>query len=121
MKIRLPIIGIVGFFSLSAPPLHAQEKTTREGTAEVWDKTKQTSKELGNAVAKKTKETVSAVEDVIDKPDADAHTVNVIVTEKGVQMPKNVPAGKTAFVVKNTARRSTTSRSKATTLRRAFG
>ena len=30
--------------------------------------------------------------------------MNVIVTDKSVQMPKNVPAGKTAFVVKNSGK-----------------
>ncbi len=77
------------------------EKTVSEKTAEVWDKTKETAKDAGEAIADKTKKAVSAVENAIDKPDADAHKVNVEVTDKGIEMPKSLPAGKTAFIVKN--------------------
>lgn len=82
----------------------AEEKTTGEKTAEAWDKTKQTTKEVGSAVVKKTKEAIAAVEHKIDKPDADARKVNVQLSDKGVQMPGSLPAGKTAFIVKNTGK-----------------
>ncbi len=80
------------------------EKTVSEKTAEVWDKTKETTKDAGNAIADKTKKAVSAVEDAIDKPDADAHKVNVSVTDGGIDMPKSLKPGKTAFIVKNTGK-----------------
>ena len=68
---------------------------------EVWDKTKQTSKKIGHEVAKETRKTVATVEHAIDKPDADAHKVNVTVTDSGIQMPQSLHSGKTAFVVRN--------------------
>lgn len=82
----------------------SEEKTVGEKSAEAWDKTKETTKEVTEAVVKKTKETVAAVEHKIDQPDADAKKVNVQVTDKGVQMPKSLAAGKTAFIVKNTGK-----------------
>jgi len=40
----------------------------------------------------------------VDKPDADSRRVDVKISDKGVQMPKSLPAGKTAFVVTNTGK-----------------
>lgn len=94
----------VAVFAISLAVVYGEDKSVGEKSAEVWDKTKETSKEVGNAVVKKTKEAVAAVEDAIDKPDADARKVNVTVTDKGVQMPTSLPAGKTAFIVKNTGK-----------------
>ena len=93
----------------------AEEKTVSEKTAETWDATKkktkevskavvETTKETSKAVVKKTKETVKAIEHSIDTPDADARKVQVKVTDGGVQMPRNLPAGKTAFIVANTGK-----------------
>jgi iron uptake system EfeUOB component EfeO/EfeM len=83
---------------------HAQEKSAGEKSAEVWEQTKKTTKEVGTAVATKTKEAVARVEDAIDKPDADAQKVQVTITDKGVQMPKSLAPGKTAFMVKNSGK-----------------
>jgi|GEM_PF-1182369 len=93
----------------------AEEKTVSEKTAEVWDDTKKTTKkvtkavvkttkETGKAVAKKTKETVKAIEHSIDTPDADARKVEVTITDAGVQMPRSLRPGKTAFIVKNSGK-----------------
>jgi len=82
----------------------AEEKTVSEKSAEVWDKTKKKTKEITTTVAKKTKETVKAIEHKIETPDADARKVQVKVTDAGVQMPRNLPAGKTAFIVANTGK-----------------
>ena len=82
----------------------AEEKTVSEKSAEVWDKTKKKTKEITTTVAKKTKETVKAIEHKIDTPDPDARKVQVKVTDAGVQMPRNLPAGKTAFIVANTGK-----------------
>ena len=100
------ILGLVGAAAVSISPagFGAEEKSVSEKSAEVWDKTKETSKEVGHTVAKKTKETVAAIEDAIDKPDADAHKVNVTVTDHDIQMPRSLSAGKTAFMVKNTGK-----------------
>src|SRR5688572_26122301 len=93
----------------------AAEKTVAEKTEEVWDETKKktkevtkavvdTTKETSKTVAKKTKETVKAIEHKIDSPDADARKVNVTINDGGVQMPRSLPAGKTAFIVKNSGK-----------------
>jgi hypothetical protein len=101
----------------------AQAETVAEKTEEVWDKTKAKTKQVTKTVAKKTKqaaktvaretketartvknktkETVNAIEHKIDTPDADARKVPVTINDGGVQMPASLPAGKTAFVVKN--------------------
>lgn len=81
-----------------------EDKTVGEKSAEAWDKTKETTKEVSNAVVKKTKETVEAIEHKIDQPDADARKVEVTVTDKGVKMPKSLAAGKTAFIVTNSGK-----------------
>jgi iron uptake system EfeUOB component EfeO/EfeM len=95
---------VIGAFAACAPLVQAEEKSVGEKSAEVWDKTKEKTKEVGSAVVKKTKETVAAVEDAIDKPDTDARTVDVKITDQGVQMPARIAAGKTAFVVTNTGK-----------------
>ena len=93
----------------------AEEKTVSEKSAEVWDETKkktkevskavvETTKETSAAVVKKTKETVKAIEHSIDTPDADARKVQVTITDEGVQMPRSLRAGKTAFIVANTGK-----------------
>ena len=111
MNTKIFIIALLAVsfcFTLS----QAEEKTVAEKTEEVWDKTKQKTKEVSKTVAtetteaaktvaKKTKETVKAIEHKIDAPDADARKVNVTINDGGVQMARSLPAGKTAFIVKN--------------------
>jgi len=104
MKMKLFSTCCAGLVATSGLVLAAEEKTAGEKSAEVWDKTKQKTKEVSNAVIKKTKEAVDAVEHKIDQPDVDARKVDVKVTDKGVQMPKSLAAGKTAFVVANTGK-----------------
>lgn len=101
--------------SLCFTVAQAEEKTVGEKTAEVWDETKKTTKKVSKAVVKttketsaavvkKTKETVKAIEHSIDTPDADARKVQVTITDTGVQMPRSLRAGKTAFIVANTGK-----------------
>ncbi len=85
-------------------PLEAQEKSVSQKTAEVWNKTKATTKKVSRTVAKTTRDTVNRVEAAVREPDADARKVTVKVNDKGVQMPKSLSAGKTAFVVTNTGK-----------------
>lgn len=96
-------IFLIAFLACSfcCAPAQAEEKTVSEKSAEVWDKTKKKTKEISKTVAKKTKETVNAIEHKIDTPDADARKVKVSITDRGVQMPGSLPAGKTAFIVTN--------------------
>jgi iron uptake system EfeUOB component EfeO/EfeM len=95
--------------------VQAEEKTVSEKSAEAWDATKKktkevskavvkTTKETSNAVVKKTKETVKAIEHSIDTPDADARKVQVRITDEGVEMPRSLRPGKTAFIVANTGK-----------------
>ncbi len=97
-------IGAAAAFALGAERVVAEDKTAGEKSAEIWDRTKQKTKDVSKAVAEKTKETVEAIEHKIDRPDAEARKVDVKVTDKGVQMPKSLPPGKTAFAVTNTGK-----------------
>jgi iron uptake system EfeUOB component EfeO/EfeM len=107
MKTKRMLIGSVALLSVAfAMPARAAEKSASEKTSEAWDATKKTTKDVTHKVVKKTKEVVSAAEAAVTKPDADARKVNVTVTDSGVQMPGNVAAGKTAFVVKNTGKQA---------------
>src|SRR5688500_235745 len=114
MNTKLFIIAALAV-SFYFPVVQAEEKTVAEKTEEVWDETKKktkevtkavvdTTKETSKTVAKKTKETVKAIEHKIDSPDPDARKVNVTINDGGVQMPRSLPAGKTAFIVKNTGK-----------------
>ncbi len=105
---------------MALPARAADEKTVKEKTAEVWDKTKEVAKETGEVIADKTKQAVAAVEDAIDKPDADARTVNVQITDKGIQMDQSLSAGKTAFVVKNTGKEKHNFEIEGTNLEKSF-
>ena len=104
IKILFSLLVAVGLGGASST--RAAEETVGEKTAEAWDATKKTTKAVTKTVVKKTKEAANAVEDAIVNPDADARKVNVTVTDKGVQMPGNIAAGKTAFVVKNSGKKS---------------
>jgi uncharacterized cupredoxin-like copper-binding protein len=102
---KTPIVSLVaaGLF-LGLAMVQAEEKTAGEKASEMWDQTKETAKEVGSAIADKTRETIARIEDAIDKPDDDARKVEVQLNESGVQMPKTLSPGKTAFVVKNTGK-----------------
>ncbi|MEP6821721.1 MAG: cupredoxin domain-containing protein [Chthoniobacterales bacterium] len=118
---RVLTIALAAAFVASALPARAEEeKTVTEKTAEVWDKTKEVAKETGEVIADKTKEAVAAVEDAIDKPDADAKKVNVQITDKGIQMDHSLPAGKTAFIVKNTGKEKHNFEIEGTNLTKSF-
>lgn len=91
-------------FSFSSALAQKEEKTLGEKTSEAWEKTKETTMDVTNTVVKKTKEAVKAVEHKIDNPDADANKVAVTITDKGVQMPRSLPDGKTAFIVTNSGK-----------------
>ena len=95
-------LAVAAAFVLAAAPGTAEEKTVGEKSAEIWDKTKATTKDVTQKVVKKTKEAANRVEAAVREPDADARKVDVKVNDKGVQMPKSLQAGKTAFIVTNT-------------------
>ena len=97
-------IAVVMTFSLGLVGAQAEDKTVGEKSAEVWDKTKQKTQEVTRGVVDTSKKVVERVESAIDKPDADARRVDVKVSEKGIQMPKTLTPGKTAFVVVNSGK-----------------
>jgi len=99
--------------ALSLPAFGADDKTIGEKTSDTLKKAGEKTKEAGEvvvdktkaagkAVANETKKAVDAVKDAVT-PDADAKRVEVTLADKRVELPKSIPAGKTAFVVKNTS------------------
>lgn len=112
------LLAIITAFG--AKQLQAAEKTTSEKTAEAWDATKKTTKDVTQKVMEKTKEVASAAEAAVTKPDSDAKKVEVKVTDKGVQLPSNLAAGKTAFVVKNTGKQAHNFRVEGSGLKKSF-
>ena len=103
IKLALKIVAAIAF-ALVIAPLQAEEKSVGQKTAEVWDKTKATTKDVTRKAVGKTKQVANRVEAAVRAPDADAHKVPVKVNDKGVQMPNTLKAGKTAFVVTNTGK-----------------
>lgn len=89
--------------TFAATPAGGQE-TIGQKTSRVWNKTKAKTKEVTRKTVKKTKQVVNRVEAAVREPDADAAKVQVKVSDSGVQMPKNLSPGKTAFIVTNTGK-----------------
>jgi hypothetical protein len=88
--------------ALSVTALGADDKTIGEKTTDTLQKAGEKTKEAGKAVVNETKKAVEAVKDAVT-PDSDARRVDVTLEDKRVELPKQIPAGKTAFVVKNSA------------------
>jgi hypothetical protein len=97
MKTVVLTMCVIGLFTAMLP---AQE-TVKEKAADAWDTTKHTAKQVGRTLKRDTKKAANAVVESV-RPDPDAHRVEVKVTSNALDMPKSVPAGKTAFVVTNT-------------------
>jgi polyhydroxyalkanoate synthesis regulator phasin len=98
--------------ALSTTVLAADERTLGEKTSDTLqkagEKTKEagrdaveTTKEAGRAVAEGSRKAMDAIKDAVT-PDADARRVEVTLAEQRIDLPEQVPAGKTAFVVRNT-------------------
>jgi hypothetical protein len=90
--------------ALPVATAHAQEKSTSEKASEAWNATKETTKDVTKKAVSATKRAAHKAEAAMARPDADARKVEVTLSEKGVQMPKSLPAGKTAFIVRNTGK-----------------
>jgi uncharacterized cupredoxin-like copper-binding protein len=67
--------------------------------------TADTAKNVGRSVARGTKEAVHTVAEALT-PDADAHKVNVTMTEYRFDLPATLKPGKTAFIVKNAGKKT---------------
>jgi uncharacterized cupredoxin-like copper-binding protein len=90
MKIILFVsLALVAGISLAT----AQEKKADKS---LGDKTK----DVGRAISDTTKKAADSVVDAVT-PDADAHKVEVKLSEHEIDMPKKLENGKTAFVVHN--------------------
>jgi iron uptake system EfeUOB component EfeO/EfeM len=111
---------VAGAVSLCSVQAKDEDKSLKEKSAEAWDKTKETTKEVGRAVAEKTKEAVAAVEDAVSKPDADARKVAVKLNDEGIRMSKTLEAGKTAFTVTNVGKEKHNFEIKGTNLEKSF-
>ena len=99
-------LTIAGSLVLGLVSARAQEKSTSDKASEAWNATKETTKDVTKKAVNATKRAANRVEAAIDKPDADARKVEVTVNERGVQMPGKLPAGKTAFIVRNTGKQA---------------
>src|ERR1041385_4402884 len=64
-----------------------------------------TAKHVGQAAVRHTKEAVETVADVLT-PEPDARRVDVTLTEHHIDMPTDLKAGKTAFVVKDDGKKN---------------
>jgi hypothetical protein len=90
------ILSLV-FAGLIAPAAVAQVEDTAKNVAH---STAEGAKKAAKTVAHGVKKAVEKVEDVLT-PEADAHRVEVTVTDDKVDMPASLRPGKTAFVIKN--------------------
>jgi len=86
--------------ALCAGAAQADDKTLGEKTSETLGKVKDKTVEAGRVIADDTKKAATTVKDAI-LPDSDARKVDVTLTERRIEMDREIPAGKTAFVVRN--------------------
>jgi uncharacterized cupredoxin-like copper-binding protein len=75
-------------------------KTLGEKTSETLEKAKDKTVEAGRAIAEDTKKAATTVKDAITG-ETGARKVEVTLTERHIEMTNEIPAGKTAFVVRN--------------------
>ena len=75
-------------------------KTLGEKTSATLEKAKDKTVEAGRVVAEDTKKAATTVKDAV-MPDSDARKVDVTLTERHIDMSREIPSGKTAFVVRN--------------------
>lgn len=64
------------------------------------EKTSDTLKKTGRTIMDDTKKVGTTLKDAVT-PGSDARKVDVTLTERQIEMPRELPAGKTGFVVKN--------------------
>ena len=87
---------------ISGTTIRAQGPAERavDTAADVTKGAVNTAKNVGHSVAKGTKKAAHKVKEALT-PDPDANRVDVTLVSDRIDMPKSVPAGKTAFVVTN--------------------
>jgi uncharacterized cupredoxin-like copper-binding protein len=75
-------------------------KTLGEKTADTLTKAKDKTVEAGQTIAEDTKKAATSVKNAITG-ETDVRKVEVTLTERHIEMMREIPAGKTAFVVRN--------------------
>ena len=108
MKTKVPVTLLASAALLVLPVFNAgaQEKSTSQKASEAWNATKETTKDVTKKAVNATKRAAHKAEAAVTNPDPDARKVEVTVSERGVQMPKSLRPGKTAFIVRNTGKQA---------------
>jgi uncharacterized cupredoxin-like copper-binding protein len=100
MKTILMIpVALVAAITFASAEEKKSDKTFGERASETYDKAKESTKNAGRAAVDTTKKAAGAVADAVT-PD-DAREVKVRLIEHKIEMPKQIGAGKTEFVVTN--------------------
>jgi uncharacterized cupredoxin-like copper-binding protein len=97
----LIMLACAAAFTFTAAQDNKSDKTTVQKTKELVKKAEDKTVAAGHAVVNGTKKAGRAMVDAVT-PDSDAAKVEVKINDSGIDMPKKVAAGKTAFVVNNT-------------------
>jgi hypothetical protein len=93
-------LALATAFSIATAEEKKSDKSLGERTIETLKKGGEKTKEAGRNVAKATKKATETVVDTVT-PDKDARQVEVTLTGRQIDVPKNLESGKTAFVVRN--------------------
>jgi hypothetical protein len=98
----MPIVSLAlaATFSLAMAEDKKTDKSLGEKTTESLKKAGEKTKEAGRDVADAAKKTTDTVVDAL-LPDKDARKVDVTLTGRHINVPKNLESGKTAFIVRN--------------------
>lgn len=86
--------------ALAADTKSSNDKTLGEKTSDTLGKMKDKTVEAGRTVVDDTGKAATSVKNAV-MPDKDARKVDVTLSERHIQMDREIPAGKTAFVVRN--------------------
>jgi len=101
MKTQLLYSVIVAAaLSTGAVAADKSDKSLGEKTSDTLGKMKDKTVEAGRTVVDDTGKAATSVKNAV-MPDKDARKFDVTLTERHIQMDREIPAGKTAFVVRN--------------------
>ncbi|EDY22332.1 hypothetical protein CfE428DRAFT_0457 [Chthoniobacter flavus Ellin428] len=90
--------------ALSAGIAQGDDQKTSDQKS-LGEKTSDTLKKTGKTIMDDTKKVGTTLKDAVT-PNSDARKVDVTLTERHIEMPRELPAGKTGFVVKNDGKES---------------
>jgi len=86
--------------ALSLTICRADDETIGQKTADGLKAAKDKTVEAGQAVVNETKKVAETVKDAVT-PSADARKIDVTLKSHYIEIPRDIPSGKTAFVVHN--------------------